>query len=149
MSAHASALTGKAGELLVAGELLRRGIDVAIPAYDRGIDLLAYREHDLTKVVPIQVKARAETGYNFQRSWFKYNGLVLVHAWRMQYAPQFYIFGGLDDVEEALGPTSSKSKSWAVDGRYNVTDPGPELIARMQSHRNRWDRIVKLLPEPK
>jgi hypothetical protein len=149
MSAHASALTGKAGELLVAGELLRRGIDVAIPAYDRGIDLLAYREHDLTKVVPIQVKARGGTGYNFQRSWFKYKGLVLVHVWRMQSEPEFYVFCGLDEVEDALGATFSKSKSWVTDGGYNVTDPGPEAVARMQPHRNRWDRIVKLLPKPK
>ena len=149
MSAHSSALTGKAGELLVAGELLRRGVDVANPAYDKGIDLFAYRETDLTKVVPIQVKARAGTGYNFQRSWFKFEGLVLVHVWRTQAEPEFYIFCRLDEVEQALGPTFSKSKSWAVDGGYNVTNPGPDAIARMQRHRNRWDRIADLLPKAK
>jgi hypothetical protein len=147
MSAHTSALTGKAGELLVAGELLRLGVDVAMPAYDKGIDLLAYREHDLTKMLPIQVKARAGTGYNFQRSWFRYANLVLVHVWRLQVKPEFYIFAGLNEVEHALGPTLSKSKSWAVDGGYNVTDPGVEAVARMQPHRDRWDRILKLLPK--
>jgi hypothetical protein len=148
MSAHTSALTGKAGELLVAGELLRRSVDVAVPAYDKGIDLLAYREHDLTKMVPIQVKARASTGYNFQRSWFRYKGLVLIHVWRLQETPEFYVFASLDEVEDALGPAHCKSKSWAVDGGYNVTDPGAGAVGRMQPHRDRWDRILKLLPKP-
>ena len=39
----APTLVGKAGEALVAAELLRRGVDIATPAYDRGVDLLAYR----------------------------------------------------------------------------------------------------------
>jgi len=37
------ALIGKAGELMVAAELMRRGIEVAYPASDVGVDLLAYR----------------------------------------------------------------------------------------------------------
>ena len=37
------ALVGKAGEMLVAAELMRRGIEIAHPASDVGVDLLAYR----------------------------------------------------------------------------------------------------------
>jgi hypothetical protein len=33
---HQAALVGKAGEALVAAELLRRHVDVAYPAHDRG-----------------------------------------------------------------------------------------------------------------
>jgi hypothetical protein len=36
----AAALVGKAGEALVAAELLRRGINVAYPAFDGSVDLL-------------------------------------------------------------------------------------------------------------
>src|ERR1700745_2060615 len=63
MTAQEAALVGKAGEALVAAELLRQHIDVAYPAHDGGIDLLAYRGHDLGLVVPIQVKARTSTCY--------------------------------------------------------------------------------------
>lgn len=74
-----SALIGKAGEMLVAAELMRRGIYVAHPAYDGGIDLLAFREEAPSRVVQIQVKARAGSCYNFQRGWFsKAPGIVLV-----------------------------------------------------------------------
>jgi len=69
-----SALIGRAGELLVAAELLRRKINVAVPAYDGGVDLLAYREMDFRRVVPIQVKARTLTCHNFQRAWFDVPG---------------------------------------------------------------------------
>jgi hypothetical protein len=34
---------GKAGEVLVAGELVLRGVEIAYPASEVGIDLLAYR----------------------------------------------------------------------------------------------------------
>jgi len=44
---------GKSGELLVAGELLRRGYDVFIPFVDCGIDLIALVENCF---VQIQVK---------------------------------------------------------------------------------------------
>ena len=140
-----AALIGKAGETLVAAELMRRGVHVAHPAYDGGIDLLAYREQSLTHVIPIQVKARSGSGYNFQRSWFDIDGLILVQVWYVKTDPQFYVFNALDQVEEALGPVHSTSPSWANDGRYSVTEPGPEIIERMQRHRDQWSRITDRL----
>ena len=137
-----AALIGKAGEALVAAELLRQGIDVAYPAYDGGVDLLAYREHDFNCVVPIQVKTRSETCYNFQKSWFEVNRLVLVQVW---YAanpttPQFYVFSNLQQVEEALGEHAD-TDSWKRQGGYSVTQPCDDDIKRMRPHLNRWERI--------
>jgi hypothetical protein len=78
------ALIGKAGEVLVAGELVIRGVQIAYPASDVGIDLLAYRlvpkQTEAARFVPIQVKAKAKSGYNFQRTWFDRGPwVVLVH----------------------------------------------------------------------
>ena len=141
-----SGLVGKAGEALVAAELLRRGAHVAYPAYDGGIDLLAYSELNFKKVVPIQVKTRADTGYNFQKSWFKIEGLVLVQVWHVTAeTPHCYIFQNLADVEDALGTTHSKSPSWVVRGSYNVTEPGQDILDRMQGHQDRWERILDQL----
>ncbi|RLI40855.1 hypothetical protein DRO69_12350 [Candidatus Bathyarchaeota archaeon] len=44
---------GKAGELLVANELLREGLDVFIPLVDTGIDIICLVDH---KPILIQVK---------------------------------------------------------------------------------------------
>ena len=99
-----AALIGKAGEALVAAELMRRGIYVAQPAYDGGIDLLAFKEEVPTVVVPVQIKARAGSCYHFQKAWFaKAPGMVVVQVWNLETAPRFYIFASLDDVADALG----------------------------------------------
>jgi hypothetical protein len=150
--AHNPALVGKAGELLVAAELMRRGVEVAYPASDVGVDLLAYRlsphQSVPTRFVPIQVKTRAVTGYNFQRSWFdRAKGLTLVHVWHVETVPEFYVFESLARVEEALGPIHASSKSWKVRGDYNVTCPGPDsgIRERMQGHRDKWNRITDQL----
>jgi len=140
-----SALIGKAGESLVAAELLRRLVNVAVPAYDGGVDLIAYREMDMRHVVPIQVKARSATCYNFQRAWFDVPGIVLVQVWHTATHPEFYIFGGLSDVEAALGPAHSASASWIEKGGYNVTTPGPDATERMRPHKDRWERIIQRL----
>ena len=144
------ALIGKAGELLVAAELMRRGIDVAYPASDVGVDLLAYRldpkQTVAGKVVPIQVKARSASGYNFQRSWFdRCPGVVLVQVWHVETAPEFYVLESLTRVEEALGITHSASVSWKINGGYSLTVAGDEAYERMQAHRDKWERVIRQL----
>ncbi|WP_295142792.1 hypothetical protein [uncultured Reyranella sp.] len=141
-----AALIGKAGEALVAAELMRRGIYVAQPAYDGGIDLLAFREAAPTVVVPIQVKARAGSCYHFQKAWFaKAAGMVVVQVWDLETDPCFYVFASLNDVADALGD-HAKSPSWAGDtGAYNVTVPSAHHLERMERHRDRWDRIIDRL----
>ena len=98
-----AALIGKAGEALVAAELLRQGTNVAYPAFDGGIDLLANRELNFERVVPLQIKARSSTCHHFQRSWSFIPRLVLVQVWHAATEPQFYIFSDIKQVEQALG----------------------------------------------
>jgi len=148
--AHNPALIGKAGELLVAAELMRRGVEVAYPASDVGVDLLAYRlapRHPAPDCfVPIQVKARSSSGYNFQRSWFdRVPGIVLVHVWHVATIPEYYVLESIARAEEALGPIHAASPSWRTGGGYSVTIAGTEARARMQVHRDRWERITDQL----
>lgn len=145
------ALIGKAGELLVAAELMRRGVDVAYPASDVGVDLLAYRLRKgtaaPTKTVPIQVKAASGSGFNFHRAWFeRAPGLVLVSVWHVKTEPKFYIFGSELDVQNALGPDAVVTKSWRSDGIYTITKPNHEALARMVPHERQWNRILDQLP---
>lgn len=143
----APALIGKAGEMLVAAELLRRGVEVAHPASDVGVDLLAYRlsagNATPSSVVPVQVKSYSRTGFRFLTSWFnKAPGLVLVSVWHLLETPQCFVFGSLQDVENALGPQHVATASWMANGIYSATTPTKEALERMQPHLNRWDRII-------
>jgi hypothetical protein len=144
------ALIGKAGEVLVAGELLRQGVEVAYPASDVGVDLLAYRlapkETVAARFVPIQVKTRAKSGFNFQRAWFeRVPGVVLIHVWNVETIPEFYIFPSIYSVEKALGPVYATSPSWVLKGLYNVSEALPIHYERMSPHRNQWKRITDQL----
>lgn len=69
---------GKAGELLVATELLRRGYDVYLPLVDTGIDLVCLpREYD-REALRIQVKVSRQ--YRNNRFWIKMNVKTLDEA---------------------------------------------------------------------
>lgn len=68
-----AARTGKAAELLVANELLRRNIDVYMPLVDTGIDLICLINHN---PVLIQVKASRKWDMkkgarHWQRFWLR------------------------------------------------------------------------------
>jgi hypothetical protein len=141
---HRRALVGKAGEAFVAAELLKREIDVAYPAYDGGVDLLAYREHLFEKVVPIQVKSGSDHSFAFMKSWFRIQSIVLIHVWHVRTVPEYYIFGSVKEVEDVLAE-HALSASWSKRGKYSITNPNEEHFARMQPYRNRWATIIDRL----
>ena len=93
--------------------------------------------------MPIQVKARSGPCYQFQRSWFKVPGIVLVQVRHVATEPEFYIFDGLPRVEEALGPHAD-TLSWRERGACSVTrkELTPDQLERMKPHGNRWERIL-------
>ena len=145
------ALIGKAGEMLVAAELMRRGVEVAHPASDVGVDLIAYRLSEghavPAKIVPIQVKAFSKTGYIFHRRWFeRAPGVVLVSVWLTADVPEFYVVDSLACVENALGG-HAKTLSWKERGVWSSTDTprdSPDWTL-MQPHRGKWCRIIDQL----
>jgi hypothetical protein len=141
-----AALVGKAGEALVAAELLRRHVDVAYPAFDGGVDLIAYRGHAFDKVVPIQVKTRSKTCFEFYKSWFGIKRLVLVQVWYAVDKPRFFIFGNVEEAEQALGD-HAKTASWMEKGAYTVTQSNEQHIARMLPYENKWEKITTLLTQ--
>ena len=57
---------GKAGELLVANELLRRGFDVFLPLVDTGIDIIC-----LVEKKPIMIQVKESRAYPDGRYWLK------------------------------------------------------------------------------
>jgi hypothetical protein len=78
---------GRAGELLVAGELLRQGFDVYLPLVDTGIDLICLVNH---KPVFIQVKESREYQLKKKkRYWQRISETSLINTREMN---MFYIF---------------------------------------------------------
>lgn len=149
MARAASALTGRAGEMLVAAELMRRGIEIAHPASDVGVDLLAYRleagVRTARRFIPIQVKAFSGNGYRFLKTWFdRAPDLALVLVNNLAATPQCFVFGGLADIEDAIG-NHALTSSWIDRGVWSATELSGADARLLISHRDRWERITDQL----
>src|SRR5690348_14151330 len=75
------------GRHRLAGDLLKAGLEVAFPARDRGVDLIAYAELDsqLAKFVarPIQMKAASGQSFGIWKKYLKVHDLILAFVWHL------------------------------------------------------------------
>lgn len=135
---------GASGEMAVAAMLLAKGLTIARPFPDDGIDLVALRSSDLARAVPIQVKTASGMNIYFERKWFKYPGIVLIHVRLANQGRRFYIFDGIADVEDFLG-ASAKSASWCQNGRYSSTKPSRVWEKALLRFEDGWNKIIEKL----
>ena len=147
-----TALVGRAGEMMVAAELMRRGVEIAHPASDVGVDLLAYRLDSglrtARKFVPIQVKGFSGNGYRFLKTWFdRAPDLALVLVNNLATTPRCHVFGGLADVEDAIGG-HALTPLWIERGIWSATELSAPDARLLLPHRECWERITDQLAVP-
>ena len=74
------------GQCLI-GELIRDGLEVAVPVRDRGVDLIAYA--DLSRQVvrfgarPVQMKAFTASGFSVAQKYTRIADLLLAYVWHL------------------------------------------------------------------
>jgi hypothetical protein len=131
-------------------ELLRAGLEVAVPARDRGIDLIAYVELKslATKFIarPIQMKAASAESFSIDRKYAKVHGLILAFVWHVQ-DPDETVTYALSypealDVARARGWTKTPSLH---EGSYTMTHPSHEvkkLLRRYEMTPDKWWRKI-------
>lgn len=128
-------------------DLLRAGLEVALPARDRGIDLIAYA--DLRTNVdgfvarPIQMKAASSRSFSVDGKYGKFANLIIAYVWHLDrsadavvYALTFHEAVG---VAEAMGWTNTAS--WKTGQLYTTTRPSKRLSKLLGPHRmdaNAW-----------
>ena len=75
------------GRQRLIGELIRDGLEVAVLARDRGVDLIAYA--DLSRQVsrfasrPIQMKASTTRGFGIDQKYLRISDLILAYVWHL------------------------------------------------------------------
>lgn len=105
------------GRHFLTGELLRSGIEVALPIRDRGIDLIAYididKRVDTFISCPIQMKAASATSFSIDRKYEKVRNLLIVYVWHLADLSETRIyaltFSEAHAIAESLGYTKSPS----------------------------------------
>ncbi|MCA9452612.1 MAG: hypothetical protein KC587_12870 [Nitrospira sp.] len=140
------------GRNLLVSELVRSGLEVALPLRDRGVDLVAYAD-EVAKVnafvaVPIQMKAASKRSFGIDRKYVKVSNLLLVHVWHVA-SPSDAVFYALR-YPEALAIAEkkgwTKTASWKKRGNYSNNNPGPKFRELLEPYRMTtetwWSTIV-------
>ena len=131
--------------------LLGAGLEVAFPARDRGIDLIAYADvdHRLGRFVaaPIQMKAATGACFSIDKKYSKFHDIVIAYVWYVSEPAntQIYVLTQQEAVDLATEMKYTATESWIGKGVYVVTHPSRQLVERLRSHeasRTRWEEKI-------
>ncbi len=133
-------------------ELLRAGLEVALPVRDRGIDLIAYADLE-TKVNsfvarPIQMKAASKRIFGLDKKYRKFPNLLIAYVWNLAEERDVDTFAMTYAealaIADEMGWTATRS--WRR-GSYVNTRPGKRLRGLLERHRMSsdrwWDRVTR------
>jgi len=132
------------GRNFLTAELLKAGLEVATPARDRGVDLIAYADLDggggRFRARPIQLKAALHRSFSLDRKYEKFPDLLLAYVWDLHDLPNShcYVMSYRQAVEigDKMGYTATAS--WRT-GKYTTTRPSRRLLEFMASCRATQD----------
>jgi|SRR5579872_2742963 len=127
-------------------DLLRANLEVAIPARDRGIDLIAYADlgSQVTRfsACPIQLKVAIGSSFSIDKKYAKFPNLLIAFVWYLEDPARTATYATTHSealaIADAMGYT--KTSSWEK-GLYVTTKPGPNLVAQLEPFRmsaERW-----------
>jgi hypothetical protein len=128
------------GRNRLGSELLHAGLEIAVPARDRGIDLIVYA--DLSSQVkaftacPIQMKAASNRSFSLFRKYEKFANLIIAYVWFVDdpQKTETYALTYPEALEVATEMGWTKTESWARDG-YSTTSPSDKLLNILAKHR--------------
>lgn len=109
-------------------QLLLGGVEVALPARDRGIDLVAYLdlEEALAAFVacPIQMKAATGRSFSISAKYARFPNLIHAYVWNITLKPEIYALTQVQAIAVAEEMRYTKTASWLDGGHYTNTKVG-------------------------
>ena len=130
------------GRALLEAELVRQNFEVARPIRDKHIDLLVYTPVPF-RAIPIQVKVKTSDGFDVNRKYEQYPGLILAYVWNIHDTPRFFLMT-YDEALSVLGERAQNTPSWRK-GSYNTSRPSREMRQRVEGLEDRWEWLRQRL----
>jgi hypothetical protein len=116
-----SQLTELSGRHFLIAQLVLGGLEVAIPARDRGVDLIAYLDlsTETKRFVscPIQMKASQEARFSLDRKYEKIAGLLLAFVWHIEDPSKACVYARDRRMVEMREVPSSSARPSGVNSR--------------------------------
>ena len=139
------------GRQHVIEQMLRCGVEVAVPVRDHGIDLVAYIDRGHFRARPLQLKTSSARSFAIDNKYREFPELLMVHIWNVSGPEPLEVYA-LDYEEattlgESLGWTATES--W-TKGKYVTSSPSRELIKMLQQYRvdsEDWRSVLSRRPE--
>jgi hypothetical protein len=122
-------------------ELLRAGLEIAVPERDRGVDLIAYvdLESHVSSFVarPIQMKASSRQGFSVYRKYSKLRDLILAFVWNLEDSERAAMYALTYPEAVAIADRMgwTKTPSWLQKGGYSTSRPGEKLLELLAPHK--------------
>jgi hypothetical protein len=138
------------GKNLLIEQLLRAKIEIAEPIRDRGIDLIAYLDNELSfKAIPIQLKASSNCSFNIDKKYLKFPDLLIAYVWNVDNEKEtvVYILTYKEAMQVATEMGYTNTASWKK-GSYTTTKPSQKLLnllSKYQVKENIWYEKVSQL----
>ncbi len=121
--------------------LLKAGFEVAQPARDRGVDLIAYLDVDdeieQFVGVPIQLKVASNQSFNINKKYNKFPNLIMACVWDLTHDTESPIYALTQQEAVAVGDAMgwTQTASWQQGGLYSSTRPSKKLIKCLEPYR--------------
>jgi hypothetical protein len=142
------------GRNLLIAQLVADGLEVAVPARDRGVDLIVYsdrEDHERFVAKPIQLKAASSQAFSLDQKYAGVAELLLVYVWNVanptNAVTMCLTYHEALDVATEMGWTTTAS--WK-SGKYSNNSPGVrlrKLLAPFEMQPGTWRRRIGL-PTP-
>ena len=140
------------GRNRLVNELLRAGLEVAVPIRDRGVDLVAYADVDERIKVfvarPIQMKAALRRSFGVWKKYAKFPDMLLAFAWHLDGAlpPQTFAVTIPEAIAIATRMGWTDTRSWREKGGYGTTRPSQRLLELLAPHlmtdQRWWSKVT-------
>jgi len=139
------------GRNRLGSELLRDELEVAVPARDRGIDLIAYLDRPTDGgdfiACPIQTKTSSARAFSLFQKYERTANLIIAYIWFVDNPErtEMYALTYQEAFEVAKKMGWTKTASWKKEG-YSTTKPSEELCNLLRAyrmHRGDWKKKVE------
>jgi len=152
-----SQVTELLGRSRLIDQMLRAGVEVAIPMRDRGVDLIAYVDKEASNTpfvsVPIQMKVATKECFSLDRKYEVFPGLLIVYVWHISKEPDLQKTYALTYAQAHVVAGEMgwlETPTWKAKGSYANTQPGAKLKSLLEpyamSSANWKGCIASLLP---
>jgi hypothetical protein len=124
------------GRARLVEQLLLGRVEVALPARDRGIDLIAYLDLDATFIAcPIQMKAATGRAFSINAKYGKFPNLIHAFVWNIGSSAEIFALNQREAIAVADEMGYTKTYSWLAGDYYTSTKVGKGLLALIERFR--------------